>query len=161
MNEDGITLIRTRSDRDTAPEPWPQMPFEPAFFDPGTRLSPDLHTADRQRRYAEYLSFHVARWTKDLLSHVRRILVLAAAGNRNGTFSAISDLFQVLGSKGLELRRDMLNRVQDLLSPMQQTTLRTQLARRESVAAADLPTSRFAPKPSTRLITRKTSNPSG
>lgn len=156
MLEDSVTLVRVRSParRDTAPRTG--LPFEPAFFDAGTQLLPRLPDPVWRDRYTEHLAYHVAVRNRDLLAHVRRILLCAAAGKRQPTYLAIADLFQVLGTKGVDLRRDMLARVQAVLSPIQVSNLNSQLIQQETLTTMlDLPTSRFASKITPRLVTRR------
>ncbi|MEZ5446776.1 MAG: hypothetical protein R3F45_13505 [Gammaproteobacteria bacterium] len=153
MNDDSLTIIRPKT-RAEHPDPWADVPFEPAFFSPGTRLLPSLPVTGWRQRYAEHLGFHVTARNRDLLAHVRRVLLWAAAGNRQAAYRALADLFQVLGTKGLELRKDILQRVAPVLSPTQVSSLRAQLAVTETVTSMfDLPTSRFAPKRSAKLVT--------
>lgn len=153
MNDDSLTIIRPKA-RAEHVDPWAEVPFEPAFFSPGTRLLPSLPVTGWRQRYAEHLGFHVTAKNRDLLAHVRRVLLWAAAGNRQATYRSLADLFQVLGTKGLELRRDILQRVAPVLSPPQVSSLRAQLAVTEIVTSMfDLPTSRFAPKRSAKLVT--------
>lgn len=156
MQEDSVTLVRVRSParRDTAP--LADLPFEPAFFDAGSQLLPRLPDPLWRDRYTEHLAYHVAAKNRDLLAHVRRILLCAAAGKRQPTYLAIADLFQVLGTKGVDLRRDMLTRVQAVLSPIQVSNLNSQLIQQETLTTMlDLPTSRFASKITPRLVTRR------
>ncbi|MFO1436405.1 MAG: hypothetical protein U1F34_08710 [Gammaproteobacteria bacterium] len=156
MLEDSVTLIRVRSRQNRGNEGWKELPFEPTFFEPGSRLLPALPNPKWRDRYAQHLGFHVSNQTLDLLAHVRRILLWSAAGNRQATYLAIADLFQVLGTKGVDLRRDMLNRVSNLLSPMQVSNLNAQLLQSESVTTMlDLPTSRFSTKHTPRLVVRR------
>lgn len=153
MNDDSLTIIRPKSRAEPA-DPWIDVPFEPAFFSPGTRLLPTLPATGWRERYAEHLGFHVTARNRDLLAHVRRVLLWAANGNRQATYRALADLFQVLGTKGLALRKDILQRVAPVLSPTQVSSLRAQLAVTETVTSMlDLPTSRFAPKRSAKLVT--------
>jgi hypothetical protein len=155
MVEDSVTLVRVR--RPAARKAPPaDLPFEPAFYDAGGALLPQLPNPAWRERYTEHLGYHVASQNRDLLAHVRRILLYAAAGKRQATYLAIADLFQVLGTKGLDLRRDMLNRVQAVLTPMQVSNLNAQLAQQQTLTTMlDLPTSRFTRKTTAKLVTRR------
>lgn len=129
------------------------LPFEPAFFAAGTELLPLLPGPNWGERYAEHLGFYVGRHSLDLLAHVRRILLWAASGNREATYCAVIDLFQVLGAKGVALRRDILERVAPILCSAQIYSLSSRLAVTGTLTPlADLPASRFAIGSDSKLV---------
>jgi hypothetical protein len=152
MTDQGIDIVRVASHA-AAVQTWKDISFEPAFFTPDTRLTPIFPMEDWGTRYAEHLGFHLSLHAHDLLAHVRRILLWAAAGDRKATYRATSDLFQVLGTKGMDLRRDILNRVRRVLSQPQIVSLQSLLTETEDLKpVAELPTSRFAPKLEGKLV---------
>lgn len=129
------------------------LPFEPAFVAAGTELLPPLPVPGWAERYAEHLGFCVGRQPFDLLSHVRRVLLWAASCNREATYCAVTDLFQVLGTKGVALRRDILERVRPILSAPQIYSLSLLPATGNGRLLAELPASRFTPGAEGNLVT--------
>lgn len=68
---------------------------------PPPRVSPS--------RFEDYLAHAVARYPGDLKAHTRRIYYYARVGNGAGVFGALLDLFLVLGSRGVALRRRLFD----------------------------------------------------
>lgn len=95
----------------------PASDWEPAFFDCGSGLCPDLPGPDHCTRFLDHLQRRTSREPRDLLAHVRRIL-LARACQRNAEVEAgLSALFGILGGKGAPLRKRLLDLCAPLLSP--------------------------------------------
>jgi len=63
----------------------------------------------------DYLAHHIARKPQDLLAHVQRIKLAAEHNLKPALHGALLDLFVVLGSRGYELRKSMLDRSADRL----------------------------------------------
>lgn len=79
---------------------------EPVFT---VRESRDLRfPPDCRDSLGEYFCHCITRNPRDLLSHVRRIVLAHDQGGDDELFPALFDLFIVLGNKGVELRKRML-----------------------------------------------------
>ena len=87
----------------------PATGWEPAFFDCGGRLCPDLPGPDHCDRYLEHLRRRIGREPGDLLAHVRRILLAHACRRNAEVEEGLSELFGILGDKGQSLRKRLLD----------------------------------------------------
>ena len=88
--------------------------IEMAFSVSGARNF-DLIVDKPAERICEFLGHQVARKPEDLLAHVQRIRVAARHQLSPFLYGALLDLFIVLGSRGYELRKHMLEFVSDKL----------------------------------------------
>ncbi|MGZ8217077.1 type IV pilus assembly protein FimV [Methylomagnum sp.] len=87
---------------------------EPAF---SVAESNDLRFPPAYRdSFGEYFCHCIARNPRDLLSHVRRIVLARDHGADEELFPALLDLFLVLGSKGFDLRKRMLEFAKSVLA---------------------------------------------
>lgn len=83
-----------------------QASVEPAFM---ARETFDLRFPSACRdSLGEYFCHCISRDPRDLLSHVRRIVLAHDQGASEELFPALLDLFVALGNKGLDLRKRML-----------------------------------------------------
>jgi hypothetical protein len=72
---------------------------------------------------SDYLTFCIIRNPADLISHMRRIILLGKIGDSEELYAALIDLFITLGSKGKALRSRLLQQYRSRLTPAQHTTL--------------------------------------
>lgn len=100
------------------PVPEPCQPsleeWQSAFFDCRGRLCPTMPSAAHAERYLDFLKHRIARQPKDLLAHVRRVLIARAHRQSRVVAEALHDLFRVLTNKGAGLRAHLL----DLCAPL-------------------------------------------
>ena len=96
----------------------PEFQLEMAFRDAGSRDQHVISDALPERIKA-YFSHCISRNPKDLLVHVQRLHFVSVSGDTTDIYSALLDLFIVLGSRGLPLRRTMLAQVSGQLKPEQ------------------------------------------
>lgn len=100
-----LSLIIGAGDDAAIPESL-QASVEPAFV---ARETFDFRLPSVCRdSLGEYFCHCIARNPRDLLSHVRRIVLAHDQGASDELFPALLDLFIALGSKGLDLRKRML-----------------------------------------------------
>lgn len=92
----------------------PATDWEPAFFDWHGRLCPELPGAAYYARMLDHLHRRIVHEPRDLLAHVRRIMLAKASQNKDQVATGLSELFDVLGEKGSSLRLRLL----DLCVPM-------------------------------------------
>lgn len=97
----------------------PATGWEPAFFAGGSRLCPDLPGPDHCDRYLDHLRRRIGREPRDLLAHVRRILLAHACRRSEQVEEGLAELFGVLGDKGQSLRKRLLDLCAPMLSPDQ------------------------------------------
>ncbi len=108
--------------------------WEPLFLDWGSQVTPVLPATGMSERYFNYLHQHVSGNPRDLLSHVRRIL-LALSDNRPAlVYEALTDLFVTLGDKGADLRSGLLDKCRHTLTPEQVQALRAHAEPRQHCA---------------------------
>ncbi|MGR9105969.1 MAG: type IV pilus assembly protein FimV [Gammaproteobacteria bacterium] len=69
-----------------------------------------LDLGNREASALEYLKYCVLRNPADLLSHLRRIMLVDDSGDSEELYAALIDLFIALGSKGESLRSRLLRR---------------------------------------------------
>jgi hypothetical protein len=84
-----------------------QAPYLKTAFLHNGQCGLHLDTLDQAKETKAHLAHTIARRPKDLRLHVERILLHAETSDPD-IIDALSDLFQVLGDKGLPLRRRML-----------------------------------------------------
>jgi Tfp pilus assembly protein FimV len=91
--------------------------IEPAFLAAGqsTSSSPVM---------ANHLAHQITKNPHDLRSHVQRISVFIKHKQASHTYSALVDLFLVLGENGLPLRKRMLASARNLLTDSEFTALK-------------------------------------
>lgn len=70
-----------------------------------------------------YLKYRVIRDPADLLSHMRRIILVGRMSDSDNLYAALIDLFIALGPKGESLRSRMLKQYRPALSSAQYATL--------------------------------------
>lgn len=75
-----------------------------------------------------HLAHKITRDIRDLRSHVQRISLFIKQQQEKASYSALVDLFLVLGDNGLALRKRMLINVRTLLSEHELNTLRQSLS---------------------------------
>ncbi len=115
----------------------PATDWEPAFFAGGSRLCPDLPGPDHCDRYLDHLQRRIGREPRDLLAHVRRIL-LAHAFQRNAEVEeGLSELFGILGGKGQSLRKRLLDLCRPILAPGRLPALEAAMAGQHGGARTD------------------------
>jgi len=95
------------------------------------------------RALADHLAHRVSRNARDLVSHVHRILLLEALGDREACYGALLDLFIVLEDQGRRLRRRLLTRCRHSLNPDQRRALEDRLTA-ASRSTGPMPASRFS-----------------
>jgi hypothetical protein len=119
---------------DTIPEAM-CLAVEPVF---PVSLTRDLQFPQGfQTSLRDHFSHCVTREPRDLLSHVRRIILSNEHGDSSDAFAALVDLFIALGGKGLRLRRRMLELSKAKLQPQEYGRLRDALAAGLSAASLD------------------------
>lgn len=97
----------------------PATDWEPAFFACGSRLCLDLPGPDQCDRYLDHLRRRTGREPRDLLAHVRRILLAHACRRSEQVEEGLAELLGVLGGKGQHLRKRLLDLCTPMLSPDQ------------------------------------------
>lgn len=97
-----------------------QQPVEQAIevsLLPKTRkLLRDFPAPGLEQPYLRHLEQRLSRNPRDLLSHVRRLLVANQVRDVAGSEGALADLFIVLGSRGKPLRTRLLKLIADTLT---------------------------------------------
>ena len=86
----------------------------------------------------EYLKYRVAGNPSDLLSHLRRIILLDGIGDEENLFAALLDLFIALDSKGESLRSRLLAQYRPKLSDSHYEVLRKGLANGAAIGSESL-----------------------
>lgn len=102
-------------------------PLESAFLPADSRLLPEVRDEQLGRALLEHMERRITRNPRDLRVQVQRILMLHRAGDSVACFDALTDLFIILGPRGLALRANLLGQVEDLLSQTQVDFLHTHL----------------------------------
>lgn len=97
--------------------------WEPLFFDCGGKICPELPSPALRQRYHDYLQHRVSRYPRDLLSHVRRVMLALFDSRPELVYAALTDLFFILESKGTDLRAGLLERCRPALTLPQIQTL--------------------------------------
>lgn len=82
--------------------------WEPAFSHFSGKLCPDLPDESFADRLIEFFKYRVRRNPRDLLAHVRRILLACAWRRHEEIESGLRELFVVLAGKGQRLRQHLL-----------------------------------------------------
>ena len=113
-NRDGAALDEARS-------------IEASLLPPSRKLLRDLPVAGLESQYIRHLEQRIHRNPRDLLSHVRRLLLNRSLGDSDGVYGALVDLFIVLGYRGRPLRSRLLKLCKDQLSPEQNQYLQKHL----------------------------------
>jgi hypothetical protein len=94
--------------------------WEPLFLDSGAfALSPALPDVSVSQCYLDFLAHRISRNPKELVSHVRRILLALSCSDRDATFAGLRDLTIALDGLGQELRLGLLGKCRALLTPEQ------------------------------------------
>lgn len=149
-------VVRRASDLPDRAEAAP-FPYEPAFAPPQHgSLAPSCPGAGLAV-VTTYLGYRLQRTPNDLRLHVRRTLCAHEARDASAVCAALVDLFCVLGDKGLDLRRTLLERVADVLTAGQREVIEYLLLRaptaeeRDATAGARL----SPPMPTAPVIIRR------
>ena len=113
---------------------------------PTRRLLREFPVPGLERPYLRHLEQRIARNTRDLLSHVRRVYLASALGNEATITGALTDLFLVLGRDGRQLRRRLLELVGEQLDANHLAFFEARLNRglAENEATAAMPESRLS-----------------
>ncbi len=111
---------------------------EASMLPPTRRLLRDFPVAGLEQPYLRHLEQRIARNPRDLLSHVRRIYLADALGDRESVCGALIDLFLVLGRGGVSLRRRLLKLADDRLT-VEQAEFFTAHLEREIDASSPVP----------------------
>lgn len=82
--------------------------WDPAFYSYGRRLLPTGLYTRQERALLEHLIRRLNRQPRDLLTHVRRVLLARKLRDPEMTFAACEALFAILGEKGKGLRTHLL-----------------------------------------------------
>ncbi len=106
-------------DRMNAAAHAPSYPVETAFLPQEQTLLPEIRDEQLGRALLEHMERRITRNPRDLRVHVQRILMLHRAADAVACFDAMTDLFIILGPRGLALRANLLGQVEDLLSHTQ------------------------------------------
>ena len=101
--------------------------IEASLLPPSTRLLRDLPVAGLERQYLQHLEQRIHRNPRDLLSHVRRLLLNRALDDPEGLYGALVDLFIVLGYRGRPLRKRLLKLCAASLAPERRAFLESHL----------------------------------
>lgn len=96
-----------------------QDTWEPAFFNCSGKLCPELPDPALGDRYLAYLHHRITKNPRDLLAHVRRVLLALSGKQQALVYVALTDLFVTLESKGTELRTGLLEKCRSALTPDQ------------------------------------------
>ena len=100
---------------------------EVSLLPPTRRLLRDFPVPGLERPYLQHLEQRIARNPRDLVSHVRRVYLANALGDVVSITGALTDLFLVLGERGLALRRRLLRLVENQLTPGQMAFFESRL----------------------------------
>lgn len=92
------------------------MPCEPSLLPENRQLRPDFSVPTWDAAFAEHLRRRIERNPRDLRAHTQRVLMHAGNSDGASTFSALADLFIVLGGNGYELRQTLLHQVTSVLT---------------------------------------------
>ncbi len=88
---------------------------EASLLPDSKELYPKLSAAVSNNAYAEHLQRRIERNPRDLRSHTQRVLMRFSRGDAFAIFSAMADLFIVLGDLGYDLRHSLLMHVSEKL----------------------------------------------
>ncbi len=92
-----------------------EYPFDPSLLPAIKNLLPKFSHPAQRKAYADFLARKIKRNPRDLLSHIQRIYLNYVLKNEDAYFGAVVDLFIILGSKGLDLKKSILRPTYDLL----------------------------------------------
>ncbi|MDJ0941757.1 MAG: hypothetical protein QNJ00_18475 [Woeseiaceae bacterium] len=128
---------------------WPDVDLdkvEGSLLPATRRLSPQFPVAGMQSRYLAFQQHRIQRNPRDLLAHVRRVMMEVATGDAASVNGALVDLFLVLGSRGRQLRRRLLVYASPQLDPGQRRFFREHLdaGLRSADITEDIPHSRLS-----------------
>ncbi len=84
---------------------------EPSLLPAQTKLLPEFEIPEWDSAYAAHLQRRIERNPRDLRSHTQRVLLSLANNDVAAIFSALADLFIVLGKAGYKLRYSLLQQV--------------------------------------------------
>lgn len=82
--------------------------IEASLLPPSSKLLRDFPVDGLERQYLRHLEQRIHRNPRDLLSHVRRLLLNSVLDDGEGVYGALVDLFIVLGYRGRPLRNRLL-----------------------------------------------------
>lgn len=88
--------------------------FDPDLFFASKQSLSQLKTEDQKITYAEFLARKIKRDPSELNPHIQRIQLNYLLQNEEAYFGAVVDLFIVLGSSGLSLKKSILKTTYDL-----------------------------------------------
>ncbi|MCG8038593.1 MAG: hypothetical protein JAZ19_16325 [Candidatus Thiodiazotropha taylori] len=101
--------------------------FEPSLLADQNRLLPSFPTLHCYTSFSRYLVKRIRRDPRDLRAHVQRTIFFLAKGDAEALYGALIDLFLVLGNLGIEIRRNLLERSESLLTQEQHEFLSAHL----------------------------------
>jgi len=99
--------------------------IEPAFL---TQITLPAHGAENANLNPDFLAHKITRFQADLRSHTQRIFHYIEMKNDKALYSALVDLFWVLGNKGLSLRKRILINAHTLLKDQEFDSLNKSLS---------------------------------
>lgn len=110
--------------------------IEASLLPASRRLLMTFPVKGLERPFIRHLEQRIHRNPRDLLAHVRRLVLMRSIDDCDGVYGALIDLFLVLGYRGLPLRRRLLSLVRDKLSAEQTAFLHAHLE--DGVRPADV-----------------------
>ncbi len=150
------------ADRSKSPPVDQPAPYEVSLLPETRKLLRDFPAPGLEQPYLRHLEQRVLRNPRDLLSHVRRVLVASDLGDVAATEGALADLFIILGKRGRPLRTRLFEGVFGGLSTEHRAFFKSHL---ESGLAAnepmpELPRSRLSRHVAgtTRIVVRSEHN---
>jgi hypothetical protein len=118
-----MTTLALISHTGSKPVSFFQDAWEPAFFNCGGKLCPELSDPAWCERYLTYLHHRILRNPRDLLAHTRRVMLALSGNQPTLVYAALTDLFAALGDKGADLRTGLLEKCRPILTSEQAQAL--------------------------------------
>ncbi|MCU7805218.1 MAG: hypothetical protein KZQ96_18670 [Candidatus Thiodiazotropha sp. (ex Lucinoma borealis)] len=88
---------------------------EPSLLPQPSQLLPSFPVSDWSDAFSQYLIKRVRRNPRDLRAHVQRTLLYLSQRDSEAIYAALIDLFLILGSRGHEIRKNLLRQARSLL----------------------------------------------
>lgn len=111
----------------THDEPEAHENIEVSLLPPTTALVRAFPVAGLDASYLRHLDQRIVRHPRELVSHVRRILLLRELERADSLAGALLDLFIVLGNRGRALRSRLLHMIESRITPEEREFFRAHL----------------------------------
>lgn len=136
---------------------------EPSLLPHPKALLPSFADIGWSNTFTQYLVKRVRRNPRDLRAHVQRTLLYLSKRDSEAVYAALIDLFLILGNRGTDIRKNLLNQAEPLLKKEQYQFLvdrmKSGLDSNEPLPSNTLSSLSRGHSGTTRIVSRKISDP--